>query len=105
LVIGASIALLRYAGWSAVYSARYGLPSETLLLKESATKADFYWWTLAGLGLAATIVTTTLLPPLKSDTLPPGIRGIGRFVVAVALVIGSIFMVAAGLSALGKFLK
>ena len=65
LVVGASLALL----WSAVYSAYYGLPSEAWRLKEAGPKAEFYWWVLAGLAVTATIVATILIPPFKSETL------------------------------------
>lgn len=105
LVLGASLALLKYAGWSAVYSAYYGLPSEAWRLKEAAPKAQLYWWVLAGLAVTATIVATILIPPFKSATLPTGLKGLGRFVLAVVLVAGSIFIVAYGLSAAGHYLK
>ena len=47
LILGASLALLKCAGWSAVYSAYYGLPSEAWRLKEAGPKANLYWWVLA----------------------------------------------------------
>jgi hypothetical protein len=100
LVVGASLALLKYAGWSAVYSAYYGLPSEAWRLKEAGPKAQFYWWVLAGLVVTATIVATILMPHFKSDPVPAGST---RFVLAVVLVVGSIFLVAYGLSAVGHY--
>jgi len=105
LVIGASLALLKYAGWSAVYSGYYGLSSEAWRLKEAGSKAQLYQWVLAGLGVTATIVATILIPPFKSETLPAGLKGLGRFVLAVVLVVGSILIVAYGLSAAGHYLK
>jgi hypothetical protein len=105
LIIGDSLALLKYAGWSAVYSAYYGLPSEVWRLKAAGPKAQLYWWVFMGLAVTATIVATILIPPFKSEALPPGLKGISRFVLAVVLVAASIFMVAAGLSAAGHYLK
>jgi len=105
LVIGASLALLKYAGWSAVYSGNYGLPSEAWRLKEASSKAQLYWWVLAGLAMTATVVATMVIPPFKSETLPAGLKWLSRFVLAVLLVAGSIFIVAYGLSAAGHYLK
>ena len=105
LILGASLSLLKYAGWSAVYSGYYGLPSEAWRLKEAGPKAQLYWWVLAGLAVTATIVATILIPPFKWETLPAGLKGVSRFVLAVVLVVGSIFIVAYGLSAVGHYLK
>jgi hypothetical protein len=105
LVVGASLALLKYAGWSAVYSGYYGLPSEAWRLKEAGPKVQLYWWVLAALAVTATIVATMLIPPFKSNTLPTGLKGLTRFVLAVVLVAGSIFVVSYGLSAAGHYLK
>ncbi len=105
LVFGASVALLRYAGWAAIYSAYYGLPSEAWRLKDAGPKADFYWWFFAVLSGAATIIATILIRPIKSETLPAGLRAILRFVSAVALIVASIFVVTYGLSAAGHYLK
>ena len=105
LVVGASLALLKYAGWSAVYSGYYGLPSEAWRLKEAGPKAELYRWILAGLAIMATVVATILIPPFKSEALPVGLKGVSRFVLAVVLVAGSIFIVAYGLSAAGHYLK
>jgi hypothetical protein len=105
LVFGASVALLRYAEWAAIYSAYYGPPSEAWRLKEAGPKAGFYWWFFAGLSGAATIIATILIRPLKSETLPAGLRAIIRFVLAVALIVASIVVVAYGLSAAGHYFK
>ena len=105
LVVGASLALLKYAGWSAVYSAYYGLPSQAWRLKEAGPKAQLYWWVLAGLTVTATVVATILIRPFKSETLPAGLKALSRFVLAVVLVVGSIFILAYGLSAAGHYLK
>jgi hypothetical protein len=105
LILGASVALLRYVGWAAIYSAYYGLPAEAWRLTEAGPKADFYWWFFAGLSGAATIIATILIQPLKSETLPAGLKAIIRFVLAVALIVGSIFLVTYGLSAVGHYLK
>jgi hypothetical protein len=105
MVFGASVALLKYAGWAAIYSAYYGLPSEAWRLKEAGPEADFYWWFFAGLSGTATIIATILIRPLKSETLPAGLKAIIRFVLAVALIVASIFVVVYGLSAAGHHLK
>jgi len=105
LVLGASLAFLRYAWWAAVYSAYSGLPSETWRLKEARPKGDFYWWVLIGFGISATIVATILIPPFRSETLPAGLKWLSRLALAVVLVAGSIFVTAYGLSAAGHYLK
>jgi hypothetical protein len=105
LILGASLALMRYAGWSAIYSAYYGLPSEAWRLKEAGPKADLYRWLMMGLAVTATIVATILIPPFKSETLPVGLKGVTRFVLAVVLVAGSILIVTYGVLAVGHYLK
>jgi len=105
LVVGASVALLRYAGWAAVYSGNYDRPSQAWLLKEAGPKANLYWWVLAVLSVAATVVATILVPPFKSETLPVGFKAVTRFVLAVVLVAGSILIVAYGVVAVGHYLK
>jgi hypothetical protein len=105
LVFGASVSLLRYAGWAAIYSAYYGLPSEAWRLKDAGPRADFYWWFFAGLSGVATIIATILIRPIKSETLPAGLRAIIRFVLAGALIVASIFVVTYGLSAAGHYLR
>jgi len=105
LILGASLALLKYAGWSAVYSAYYGLPSEAWRLREAGPKTQLYWWVSAGSAMVAAIVATRLIPPFKSEAVPAGLKELGRFVLAAVLVAGSICIMAYGLSAAGKFLK
>lgn len=105
LVLGASLALLKYAGWSAVYSAYYGLPSQAWRLKEAGPKAQLYWWVVAGLAVTATIVAAILIPPFKSETLPASVKSLSRVVLTAVLVVGSIVVVAAGLFAAGYYLK
>jgi hypothetical protein len=105
LIVGASVALLRYAGWAAVYSGNYDRPSQAWLLKEAGPKANLYWWLLAVLSVGATIVATILIPPFKSETLPVGLKAVTRFVLAVVLVSGSILIVAYGVLAVGHYLR
>jgi hypothetical protein len=105
LILGASLSLLRYAGWAAVYSGNYDRPSQAWLLKEAGPKATLYWWVLAALSVTATIIATVLIPPFKSETLPAGLKGVSRFVLAVALVAGSILIVTYGVLAVGHYLK
>jgi len=105
LVVGASVALLRYAGWAAVYSGSYDRPSQAWLLKEAGPKANLYWWVLAVLSVGATIVATILIPPFKSATLPVGLKAVTRFVLAVVLVAGSILIVTYGVLAVGHYLR
>jgi hypothetical protein len=105
LVVGGARALLKYAWWAAVHGALYGIPKGTRRLQEADANADFNWWVLMGLAGTATIVASILIPPLKSQTLPTGLKGISRFLFALVLVVGSILIVAAGMSATGYFLK
>jgi hypothetical protein len=105
LIFGASIALLRYLGWGAIYSAYKGLHSEAWWVKEAGPKANSYWWVLTGLTVSATIVASILIPPFKSETLPVGLKEVIRFILAVVLVVCSIFIVTYGLSAAGHYLK
>jgi glucose dehydrogenase len=105
LIIGASLALLRYAGWAAIYSAYYDRHSEAWRLKEAGPKADLYWWVLAALSATATIVATILIRPFKSETLPAGLRAVIRLALGVVLVAGSIVMVTYGVLAVGHYLK
>ncbi|MGA7574134.1 MAG: hypothetical protein WCA97_09150 [Terriglobales bacterium] len=99
------MALLRYAGWAAVYSGNYDRPSQAWLLKEAGPKANLYWWVLAVLSVGATIVATILIPPFKSETLPVGLKAVTRFVLAVVLVAGSILIVTYGVLAVGHYLR
>jgi hypothetical protein len=105
LVIGASVALLKYAGWSAVYSAYYGLPSEARRLAEAGPKAELYKWLLTGLAVTAIVVATILIPPVKSEAVPPALKGMTRFALAMVLVVGSIILCAASLSTAGHYLR
>lgn len=105
LMAGASWALLKYAGWSAVYSGYYGLRSEAWRLVEAGPKARLYWWVFVTLASSATIVATMLVPPFKSEFLPAGLKGLSRFLMAVALVGGSILVLAFGVSAAGHYRK
>jgi hypothetical protein len=94
-VLGASIALLTYAGWSAVYSAYYGLPSEAWRLKEAGSAAELYGWVFVVLSVVATIAATILTPPVKLEVIPPAVS---RFLLAMFFVACSVFTVAYGLS-------
>jgi hypothetical protein len=105
LVVGASLALLRYAGWASVYSGNYDRRSQAWLLKEASSKANLYWWVLAVLSVAATVVATILIPPFRSETLPAGLKAVTRFVMAVVLVAGSILIVTYGVLTVGHYLK
>lgn len=86
-----------------MHSSLYGVPAEARRLREADANADFNWWMLMGLALTASIVAALLIPPFKS--LPPSVKGITRFVLAVALVIGLILLAAAGMSATGYFIQ
>lgn len=105
LVLGGARALLKYAWWAAVHGALHGIPKGTRRLQEADANADFNWWLLVGLAGVATIVASILIPPFKSQTLPTSLKGISRFIFALVLVIGSILIVAVGMSATGYFLK
>jgi hypothetical protein len=105
LVVGASLALLRYAGWAAIYSAYYDRPAEAWRLKEAGPKADVYWWSFLGLSGIAAIIATLLIPSLKSETIPAGLKTVIRLSLAIALVAASIYVGVFGLSAVGRFLK
>ena len=103
LVLGASRALIKYTWWAAMHSSLYGVPSETRRLHEADANVSLNLWMLVGLALAATILVTLVIPPFKS--LPSGMKGITRLVLAVVLVIGLILLVAAAMSATGYFLQ
>jgi magnesium-transporting ATPase (P-type) len=105
LVVGASLALLRYAGWAAVYSGNYDRPSQAVAAQGSGPKANLYWWVLAVLSLTATIAATILIPPFKSETLPVGLKAVILFVLAVVVVAASILIVTYGLLAVGHNLR
>ena len=80
-------------------------PFRGLATQRGRPKAQFYGTLLVGLGLTETIVVIVLIPPFKSETLPAGLRWLCRFVLALLLVVGSIAVVAYGLSATGHYLK
>jgi hypothetical protein len=105
LVLGASWALLKYAGWSAVYSSYYGLPSQAWRLKEAGPKSQLYGWMSTMLTVTATIVAAFLIPAFKSESLPVGLKGLGRFLLAMVLVGGSIVMLTYGVSMAEFYLK
>ena len=60
---------------------------------------------LAALSVTATVVSTILIPPFKSETLPAGLKAVIRFALAVVLVAGSTFIVTYGVLAVGHYLK
>jgi hypothetical protein len=103
LVLGASRALIKYTWWAAMHSSLYGVPAEARRLREADANVDFNFRMLVGLALAATILVTLLMPQFHS--LPSGVKGIARFVLAVVLVIALILLAAAGMSATGYFLQ
>jgi hypothetical protein len=105
LILVASWALLKYAGWSAIYSGYYGLPSEAWRLKEAGPKTQFYWWVLVVSVLPAMILATMLVPPVRSESLPVGLKALSRFVIAAVLVVASILILAYVVSAAGHYLK
>lgn len=104
LLIGASFAFLNYAGWAGIYSAYYDRPAEAWRLKEAGPKADVYWWSFLGLSGIAAIIAT-LIPSLKSETIPAGLKTVIRLSLAITLVAASIYVGVFGLSAVGRFLK
>jgi hypothetical protein len=103
LIGGASEAFIKYAGWAAFYSGNLGLPSESWRLKEAESKATLYWWLTAALALPAIVVAFRIIPSFRSQDLPPGIKGIIRFVLAVVLVLALISVVVIGVSAAGDY--
>jgi hypothetical protein len=70
LIVGASWTLLKYAGWSAVYSSYYGLPSQAWRLKEAGPESQLCGWMSTTLTVTATIVAAFLIPAFKSESLP-----------------------------------
>jgi hypothetical protein len=104
-LIGASFAFLNYAGWAGIYSAYYDRPAEAWRLKEAGPKADVYWWSFLGLSGIAAIIATLLIPSLKSETIPAGLKTVIRLSLAIGLVAASIYVGVFGLSAVGRFLK
>jgi hypothetical protein len=95
LLIGASLAFLQYAGWSAVYSGNYGLPSQISLVQESAAKGQIYFWFLLIATSAATAIAAGLLPSAQavdSPALKLILRGTSAFgpMAAAILAIASV---------------
>ena len=86
-----------------MHSSLYGVPAETRRLREADANANFNLSMLAALALVTTILVTLLIPPFQS--LPSGVKGITRLVLAVVLVTGLILLAAAGMSATGYFLQ
>ena len=105
LILGASRAFLKYTWWAAMHGALYGIPSETRQLAHADANANLNWWLLVGLAAAATIVATILIPPISSSTFPATLKGLARFVFALVLVAGLLFLTVAGMSATGYFLQ
>ena len=107
LVVGASLAFLRSTALEAFYFGHYGKASQAVRgqAEEAGRKADLYGWVMVGLAITATIMAIILIPPVKTETLPAGLRTVIRFGLALILVAGSIFLVAYGLSAVGHYLK
>jgi hypothetical protein len=60
-ILGASIALINYAGQVGVYSGNYGLPSCTWLTQQAARQAEQNLWMLGMLGAIAVVLTMTLV--------------------------------------------
>lgn len=105
LLAGAAEAFLQYAGWSAVYSGNYGIPSHAQLVQEAATKADLYFWILAGTTILATVVAASLNPLFKSVDAVGPLRWAVRLTSAVALVAVAIFVIAMSISTAGHYFK
>jgi hypothetical protein len=105
LLIGASMALLQYVGWSAVYGGNYGLSSKALLVQEADTKAHLYFLLLMGLATAAALVTASVIPSIHSEDVSPTFRWVIRGALAFLLVSVSICIVAVGLATAGQYFK
>ena len=86
LLAGTAICLIKYAGWSAVVSAYYGLPSQTQVMTRASHAATAWGSGLIGLGFVA-IVLTFVLVPFPSESLSPGLRGTVRIMVALVVVV------------------
>jgi uncharacterized membrane protein YhaH (DUF805 family) len=103
LVVGASLALLKFGAAGAFYGANLNRPSQAWQLKEAARQAELYWWVMMSLAVTATVVATILVRP--PQTLSAGLRALVRVVGALVLIVGSIYLVAYGLSVAGYYLK
>lgn len=102
--LGCSITLLKYLGWSAVYSAYYGLPTEVWRVKTAAHWGSIYLWIFLGLSVIA-IVGTMILVPFRSERISPGLRGTIRFFAAILIVVLGVMAGAFALTELGHHLK
>jgi hypothetical protein len=104
LLLGSSICLLKYAGWSAVVSGRYGLPSDAELVRTAQHAGTIDLWVLIGLTLIAVTIVLSILPPI-CEGFSPGLKGIARFLIAIGVVllgnVGGGYL----LIALGRHLK
>jgi hypothetical protein len=86
LLLGSSICLLKYAGWAAVVSGHYGLPSDAELVKTAQHVGTIYLWALIGLTLIVVTIVLTILPPI-CEAFSPGLKGIARFLIAIGVVV------------------
>jgi hypothetical protein len=104
---GASFAFLQYAGWSAVYSAYFGLPSEAHRVVEAGRKAQYYGGTAITLAVAAITMVMTLLHRSDSWAGSSGTKGLNiltRLALTSFLVV-LILIGAAGISTIGHYVK
>jgi hypothetical protein len=62
LVVMSAICLVKYAGWSAVVSGYYGLPSHGQLVARASLLATRWLWGMAAGEIGATVVLLALLP-------------------------------------------
>jgi hypothetical protein len=95
--------LLKYLGWSAVYSGNYGLPSEMQRVTVAAHWGRIYFWGLLGLSAGA-IVGTMLLLPAPDEGFSSGLGGTIRFLFAILIVVVGIAAGACFLTLLGHHL-
>jgi hypothetical protein len=105
LLIGASLTFMQFAGWAAVYSGNYGLPSREWLLKEATAKAQIYGWACAAMTLGSVGIVVTLLPSLESEYYSGAIALMVRIVLASLLVLASGVAVCWTLSISGHYLR
>ena len=96
LLVGTAICLIKYAGWSAVTSAYYGLPSQAQVVTRASHAATGWFFGLIGLGFVASALTFALVP-FPSERLSPAFRGTIRIMVALVVV-------AAGTAGIGELL-
>ena len=86
LLLGSSVCLLKYAGWSAVVSGHYGLPSHQDLVNTATHQATLYFWAFLGLVTITTATVAVILPPFL-EHLSAGVKGTLRFTIALGMVI------------------